>query len=156
MIDPEVRFGKPCVRGTRISVGDVLGFLASGMSVVEIVEDYPSLAAEDVLATVGEEEALAGAEGPDHVRGEDLARLAVGGDAGGEDDAAAEEVAAFLDRLAGVETDADADRLLALVLALGEGPLQLDGAFDRAADGGERGHEPIAHGLHLGAAEVAD
>ena len=50
VVDPEVRFGKPCVRGTRISVGDVLGFLASGMSVVEIVEDYPSLAAEDVLA----------------------------------------------------------------------------------------------------------
>lgn len=50
VIDPEVRFGKPCVRGTRISVGDILGFLASGMSVVEIVEDYPSLIAEDVLA----------------------------------------------------------------------------------------------------------
>jgi uncharacterized protein (DUF433 family) len=50
VIDPEVRFGKPCVRGTRISVGDVLGFLASRMSVVEIVEDYPSLTVEDVLA----------------------------------------------------------------------------------------------------------
>ncbi len=49
-MDPEVRFGKPCVRGTRISVGDVLGFLASGMSVAEVVEEYPSLTAEDVFA----------------------------------------------------------------------------------------------------------
>lgn len=49
-MDPEVRFGKPCVRGTRISVGDVLGFLASGMSVEEVVEEYPSLTAEDVFA----------------------------------------------------------------------------------------------------------
>lgn len=49
-MDPEVRFGKPCVRGTRISVGDVLGFLASGMSVAEVVDEYPSLTAEDVFA----------------------------------------------------------------------------------------------------------
>ena len=50
VIDPEVRFGKPCVRGTRISVGDVLGFLASGSSVAEVVEEYPPLTVEDVLA----------------------------------------------------------------------------------------------------------
>lgn len=49
-VDPEVRFGKPCVRGTRISVGDVLGFLASGMTLAEVVEEYPSLTADDVLA----------------------------------------------------------------------------------------------------------
>ena len=36
-IDPNVRFGKPCVRGTRIAVGDVLGYLAGGMSEDEIV-----------------------------------------------------------------------------------------------------------------------
>ena len=35
-IDPRVRFGKPCVRGTRITVGDVLGYLAGGMSEEEI------------------------------------------------------------------------------------------------------------------------
>ncbi len=50
VVDPEVRSGKPCVRGTRISVGDVLGFLASGMSLDEVVEEYPSLTAEDVFA----------------------------------------------------------------------------------------------------------
>ena len=53
VIDPEVRFGKPCVKGTRISVGDVLGFLASGMSTSEIVAEYPSLTPDDVLACLG-------------------------------------------------------------------------------------------------------
>ena len=47
-IDPAVRFGRPCVRGTRISVGDVLGFLAAGMSESEVLADYPQLAAEDI------------------------------------------------------------------------------------------------------------
>jgi len=50
VIDPEVRFGKPCVRGTRVSVGDVLGFLASGMSAEEVVEEYASLTIDDILA----------------------------------------------------------------------------------------------------------
>lgn len=50
VIDAEVRFGKPCVRGTRVSVGDVLGFLASGMSVEEVVAEYPSISRDDVLA----------------------------------------------------------------------------------------------------------
>lgn len=49
-IDPAVRFGKPCVRGTRITVGDVLGYLASGMTEAELLADFPSLAHEDVLA----------------------------------------------------------------------------------------------------------
>jgi uncharacterized protein (DUF433 family) len=52
-IDPEVRFGKPCVRGTRISVGDVLGFLASGMTEVEVLADFPALSHEDILACLG-------------------------------------------------------------------------------------------------------
>lgn len=47
-IDPAVRFGRPCVKGTRISVGDVLGFLASGMSEAEILADFPQLAADDI------------------------------------------------------------------------------------------------------------
>ncbi|MEZ6016865.1 MAG: DUF433 domain-containing protein [Planctomycetota bacterium] len=50
MIDPEVRFGKPRGKGTQISVGDVLGFLASGMSTSEIVADDPPLKADDVRA----------------------------------------------------------------------------------------------------------
>ena len=50
VIDPEVRFGKPCVRGTRISVGDVLSYLASGMSETTIVADFPQLTPEDIRA----------------------------------------------------------------------------------------------------------
>ncbi|MFW5920234.1 MAG: DUF433 domain-containing protein [Polyangiales bacterium] len=50
VIDPEVRFGKPTVRGTRITVGDVLSYLAGGMSQQEILTDFPQLAAEDVRA----------------------------------------------------------------------------------------------------------
>lgn len=49
-IDPAVRFGKPCVRGTRVTVGDVLGYLASGMSEEEFLRDFPQLVHEDVLA----------------------------------------------------------------------------------------------------------
>ena len=49
-IDPAVRFGKPCVRGTRLTVGDVLGTLASGCSEAELFEDFPQLCHEDVMA----------------------------------------------------------------------------------------------------------
>jgi uncharacterized protein (DUF433 family) len=49
-INPAVRFGKPCVRGTRLTVGDVLGFLASGMGEAELLEDFPQLSHDDVLA----------------------------------------------------------------------------------------------------------
>lgn len=50
VIDPEVRFGKPTVRGTRITVGDVLSYLASGMSEDEILTDFPQLRREDIQA----------------------------------------------------------------------------------------------------------
>jgi uncharacterized protein (DUF433 family) len=50
VIDPAVRFGKPCVRGTRISVGDVLSYLASGMTEKQILADFPRLGSEDILA----------------------------------------------------------------------------------------------------------
>lgn len=49
-ITPEVRFGKPCVRNTRISVYDVLSWLASGMTTKEILEDYPELDEKDIQA----------------------------------------------------------------------------------------------------------
>jgi len=42
-IRPDVRFGKPCIINTRISVYDVLSWLASGMTYKEILEDYPEL-----------------------------------------------------------------------------------------------------------------
>ncbi len=51
-IDSHIRFGKPCVRGMRISVFDVLSWLASGMTDEEILEDYPELTKEDLLAVL--------------------------------------------------------------------------------------------------------
>jgi uncharacterized protein (DUF433 family) len=48
--DPTIRFGKACVRGTRISVGDVLGYLAGGMSEPQILADFPQLTHDDVRA----------------------------------------------------------------------------------------------------------
>ena len=49
-INPEKRFGRPCVRDTRISVFDVLGWLASGMSNAQILKDFPELSKEDISA----------------------------------------------------------------------------------------------------------
>ena len=49
-IDPNLRFGKPCVRGMRISVYDILGWLASGMTRKEILSDYDELTDEDINA----------------------------------------------------------------------------------------------------------
>ena len=50
VLDPEVRFGKPVVRGTRITVGDVLGYLAAGMTEDEALADFPQLARDDLRA----------------------------------------------------------------------------------------------------------
>ena len=51
-INPEVRFGKPCITGTRISVGDILGWLAGGMSQWHILEDFPELRPEHLQAAL--------------------------------------------------------------------------------------------------------
>lgn len=51
-INPEIRSGKPCISGTRITVSDVLSYLASGMSMEEIMEDFPSLDKEKIIATL--------------------------------------------------------------------------------------------------------
>ena len=51
-INPEIRFGKPCIQGTRIAVEDILGWLVSGMSSEEIIEYYPSLNKEKILAAL--------------------------------------------------------------------------------------------------------
>lgn len=48
--NPNKRFGKPCVRDTRITVFDVLGWLASGMTYDEIIYDFPELTIEDIKA----------------------------------------------------------------------------------------------------------
>lgn len=49
-IEPGKRGGKPCIRGLRITVYDVLGWLASGMSHEEILRDFPDLTEEDIRA----------------------------------------------------------------------------------------------------------
>jgi uncharacterized protein (DUF433 family) len=49
-IKPGKRGGKPCIRGMRITVYDVLSYLASGMTYEEILNDFPYLTQEDILA----------------------------------------------------------------------------------------------------------
>ena len=49
-IEPGKRSGRPCIRGLRIAVHDVLSYLASGMTIDEVLEDFPMLTREDVLA----------------------------------------------------------------------------------------------------------
>lgn len=49
-IDPKKRGGKPCIRGLRITVYDVLDYLAGGMTVQEILADFPDLTEDDILA----------------------------------------------------------------------------------------------------------
>jgi uncharacterized protein (DUF433 family) len=49
-LEPGKRGGKPCIRGLRITVYDVLEYLASGMTEVEILRDFPDLTAEDIKA----------------------------------------------------------------------------------------------------------
>ena len=50
VIDADTRFGQPRVRGTRITVGDVLGYLAAGMTVEEVLTDFEELTVEDIRA----------------------------------------------------------------------------------------------------------
>jgi len=49
-INPNKRFGKPCVRETRITVYDVLGWLSAGMTYDDILTDFPELKRQDILA----------------------------------------------------------------------------------------------------------
>ena len=48
--NPNKRFGKPCIRETRITVYDVLGWLAAGMSFDEIINDFPEISQNDIKA----------------------------------------------------------------------------------------------------------
>jgi len=58
--EPGKRSGRPCVRGMRITVYDVLSYLATGMSTAEILDDFPYLTAEDVQACLAFAAAQAG------------------------------------------------------------------------------------------------
>jgi uncharacterized protein (DUF433 family) len=49
---PEIRFGKPCIAGTRIAVQDILSWLASGMTNAEITEDFPELTVAHIQAAL--------------------------------------------------------------------------------------------------------
>jgi uncharacterized protein (DUF433 family) len=51
-IEPGKRGGKPCIRGMRITVGDILGWLAAGMTINEIIEDFPELEENDIYAAL--------------------------------------------------------------------------------------------------------
>ena len=51
-IDPNICFGKPCIRGTRIWVSLILDFLANGTNMEELVEEYPQLTRADILAAI--------------------------------------------------------------------------------------------------------
>ncbi|MDD2528494.1 MAG: DUF433 domain-containing protein [Lentimicrobiaceae bacterium] len=51
-IEPGKRGGKPCIRGMRITVGDILSWLASGMTIQEILSDYDELREEDIYAAL--------------------------------------------------------------------------------------------------------
>jgi len=51
-IVPDIRSGKPCIKGTRITVGDILQWLASGMSFQDILEDFPLLKEEHIRAAL--------------------------------------------------------------------------------------------------------
>ncbi len=60
--NPDVRSGQPTIRGMRVTVKDVLGFLAAGMTADEILAEYPYLEREDILAAL----AYASEALPDH------------------------------------------------------------------------------------------
>jgi uncharacterized protein (DUF433 family) len=62
-IEPDKRGGRPCIRGMRISVYDILGWLAAGMSIDEIVTEYPELTVDDIRAAL----AFAADRGPNPV-----------------------------------------------------------------------------------------
>lgn len=66
-VDPDVRFGKPCIRGHRITVQEILEWLAGGASQEQILADYPQLESKDFLAVYAYASKLA-AEGTSATR----------------------------------------------------------------------------------------
>jgi uncharacterized protein (DUF433 family) len=49
-IDPRIRSGKPCIKGTRITVADVFDYIGGGMTVAEVLDDFPDLTADNIQA----------------------------------------------------------------------------------------------------------
>lgn len=52
VIEPDLHHGEPCIRGTRIPVAIILGSLADGMSIDEILQEYPQLKVDDIQAVL--------------------------------------------------------------------------------------------------------
>ena len=52
VIDPEIRSGKPCIKGTRVTVYDILEYLAGGMAEDDILRDFPALSRDDIRAAL--------------------------------------------------------------------------------------------------------
>ena len=61
-VDPKVRFGKPCIRGHRVAVEEILQWLSSGETQEQILADYPQLEAQDFLAVFAYAAELAGGQ----------------------------------------------------------------------------------------------
>lgn len=51
-VNPNVRFGKPCIKGTRITIADILNLLTAGYTVNEIPMQYPGITKKDVIAAI--------------------------------------------------------------------------------------------------------
>jgi uncharacterized protein (DUF433 family) len=49
-INPRIRSGKPCIKGTRITVADVFDYLGGGMTIAEVLDDFPDLTADNIQA----------------------------------------------------------------------------------------------------------
>lgn len=52
IVDPEIRFGKPCIKGTRIAVSDILNLIAGGYPLEDIPKQYPDISKEDIIAAI--------------------------------------------------------------------------------------------------------
>jgi uncharacterized protein (DUF433 family) len=62
VVDPAILVGKPCVKGTRLSVDFLLGLLAQGWSEADLLRNYPGLTHEDILACLAYASELVGTE----------------------------------------------------------------------------------------------
>jgi uncharacterized protein (DUF433 family) len=49
-INPRIRSGKPCIKGTRITIADVFDYLGGGMTIAEVLDDFPDLTADNIQA----------------------------------------------------------------------------------------------------------
>ncbi|MCF7916460.1 MAG: DUF433 domain-containing protein [Candidatus Omnitrophica bacterium] len=52
VVDPKIRFGKPCIKGSRIAVSDILNLIASGYPIEDIPKQYPGITKKDVVSAI--------------------------------------------------------------------------------------------------------